>query len=92
MPIKHLEQYLMHKGIRQIFHFLLATPSSHVTILSTSLYCLFQYWFEIENAALLHVLLTYHLQRQCSRVDKTIVSVTKLPGLSMTSFVTLGLT
>lgn len=82
MPIKHLEQYLMHKGIPQIFHFLLAIPSCHVTILSTSLYCLFQYWFEMENAALLHVILTCHLWRQGSRVDKNIVTVTKLPGLS----------
>lgn len=82
MPIKHLELYVMHKGIQQIFHFFLATPSFHVTILPTSLYCLFQYWFEIENAALLHVILTYHLQRQCSRVGKTTVTIIKLPGLS----------
>ncbi|KAK1338338.1 hypothetical protein QTO34_001453, partial [Cnephaeus nilssonii] len=32
------------------------SPGCHVTILSTSLYCLFQYWFEMENAALLHFL------------------------------------
>lgn len=82
----------MYKGIPQIFHFLLVTPSSHVIILSTSLYCLFQSWFEMENAALLHVILNCHFRRQGSRVDKTIVTVTNYLGCPMTSFVTLGLT
>lgn len=49
---KHLEQFLMHKGIQQISHFLLAPVSSQVTILSPLLHCLFyKYCFEIETAS-----------------------------------------